>query len=603
MKYPVSFTLSIIALTSPAYALAQDALPAPVETDMSETIDVTASAFDSPFTEAERSVPRQLSARQREQYRQIFDAIDAGSISRAAAQLEAMPRGLLHPTAEAQIMLAKGSNAGLTTLVRWLEANPAAPQANAIARHARKAGATTLPPLTQTRRLTPVRLTPPMAPRAARAASAADSQFATEAQASIAADDPAAIEALLTRFGADISSDVKSEWTYRAAWDAYLELDDGLAARLGLRATEGTGDWAAMGHWVAGLAGFRQKDCEAAARHFDSIGKAYVAPAELRSAAAYWAARSHVRCGRPQLSTGRLHEAVAQDRNGFYGLLAKATLGIDPRIDWREPDFIQADWTTLRGHQGARRAAALVEVGQTGLADRELRHLATTTPGDTYEPILRLAARLNLPATQYWLAQNPPRGQMPPMSARFPTPDWNPVRGWRVDRSLVFAHALQESKFITTARSGAGAKGLMQIMPGTARDLSRAMDIEHREELLADPAFNVEFGQSYLEMLRDSPHTQGKLPKVIAAYNAGPGSVQRWNAGGMKDNGDVLLFIESIPFRETRHYVAVVLRNYWLYEMKEAAQAPARAPGRTSSLLTVAGNQWPRFPASQTSGR
>jgi len=602
MKHPLNLALLAFGLAVPSLGSAQEAAPDATETQASETIDVTASAFVSPFTQAERSVPRQLSTGQREQYRQIFRAVESGRISQAAAQLEGMPRAVLHPTAEAQILLAQGSGAGLTRLVGWLEANPGAPQASRIAGHARKAGATTLPPFTQARRLTPVRLSPAMAPRAAKAASPADTEFATEAQAVIAADDAAGIEFLLARDGANISSNVKAEWAYRAAWDAYLELDDGLAFRLGQRATEGTGDWAAMGDWVAGLASFRQNDCDTAARHFDSIGKAYVAPTELRSAAAYWAARSHVRCGRPHLSTERLQAAVARDRDGFYGLLATTTLGLDPRIDWREPDFIQADWTTLKGHQGARRAAALVEIGETGLADRELRHLAATTSNDTYEPVLRLAARLDLPATQYWLAQNPPPGQMPPMSARFPTPDWNPVRGWRVDRSLVFAHALQESKFITTARSGAGAKGLMQIMPGTARDLSKAMDIEHREELLSDPAFNVEFGQSYLEMLRDSPHTQGLLPKVIAAYNAGPGSVQKWNAGGLKDNGDVLLFMESIPFRETRHYVGVVLRNYWLYEMKEGARMPAKAAGRASSLLTVASNQWPRFPARKTAG-
>ena len=244
-----------------------------------------------------------------------------------------------------------------------------------------------------------------------------------------------------------------------------------------------------------------------------------------------------------------------------------------------------------------------MEIGQLGLADRELRHLAAATANDTYEPVLRLAARLNLPATQYWLAQNPPPGMMPPMSARFPTPDWRPVRGWRVDRSLVFAHALQESKFITSARSGVGAKGLMQIMPGTARDLAKALELDPTPEQLADPSFNVEFGQSYLEMLRDSPHTGGFLPKVIAAYNAGPGSVQKWNNGGVRDNGDVLLFIESIPFRETRHYVEVVMRNYWLYQAKEAVQEPKRAAATSQSIASVAANKWPLFPITQPSPR
>jgi soluble lytic murein transglycosylase-like protein len=575
------------------------AAPAAAQDTQSETIEVTAS----PFTRAERSVPPQLSPAERAQYTRIFRDIEAGRITAASDALAAMPRGILHPTAEGQILVSQGSGAGLMRLVAWLESNPAAPQASSIAAAARKAGATNLPPLAHTKQLTPVRLTPPMGPRSARTQSTADTAFANAAKAAISGNRPGDVEALLDRYGPDLSAEVRSEWAQRAGWDAYLDLDDAMAERLGNRAGDGSGEWAAMGLWVAGLAAFRQDDCERAARSFDAISQVYTAPSDLRSAGAYWAARSHVRCGRPWLSTERLRSAIARDRDGFYGLLAAQVLGLEANIDWREPDFIQADWTTLKMHPGAQRAVALVEIGQLGLADRELRHLAAATANDTYEPILRLSARLDLPATQYWLAQNPPPGLMPPMSARFPTPDWKPVRGWRVDRSLVFAHALQESKFITVARSGAGAKGLMQIMPGTARDLAKSMDIEHRDDLLSDPAFNVEYGQSYLEMLRDSVHTQGMLPKVIAAYNAGPGSVQKWNNGGLRDNGDVLLFIESIPFRETRHYVEVVMRNFWLYQMKDAAQNPRATAGRPASITTVAANEWPRFPQTQATKR
>lgn len=567
-----------------------------------EVIEVT-SPGRSPFTAAERSVPAQLSPAQREAYARIFRAIDKGQVTVATAELAALPRSILHPTAEAQILIAQGQSAGLTRLVEFVAANPEAPQAHAIAALARKAGATDLPPLVRTKQLVPVRLTPPIGPRGARLETQADQAFASAAKAAIAAGTPADIEGLLARYGPSLTAEVRSEWTQRAAWDAYLALDDALALRLAARAGDGQGEWAAMGHWTAGLASFRMGDWDGAARHFDAISQVYSAASDMRSAAAYWAARSHVRAGRPWLQTERLKAAVARDRDGFYGLLANYALGVKPNIDWREPDFIQADWTTLKGHPGAARAVALVEIGQLGLADRELRHLAAATSNDTYEPVLRLAARLNLPATQYWLAQNPPPGMSSPMSARLPTPDWRPVRGWRVDRGLVFAHALQESKFITTARSGVGAKGLMQIMPGTARDLAKAMEMTHSDEMLSDPAFNVEYGQSYLEMLRDSPHTQGMLPKVIAAYNAGPGSVQKWNNGGLRDNGDVLLFIESIPFRETRHYVEVVMRNYWLYQMKDAAQAPQRSAAVAQSIASVANNQWPRFPTSQSTAR
>ena len=198
------------------------------------------------------------------------------------------------------------------------------------------------------------------------------------------------------------------------------------------------------------------------------------------------------------------------------------------------PDFITADWNTLSTLPGAKRAAALVEIGQLGLADRELKYLAATADPTAYGPLLRLSARLNLPATQYWLAQHPPLGQDTPMSARFPAPDWRPAGGWRVDRSLVFAHALQESNFQTTATSRAGAKGIMQLMPATAKLLTARMADGTEVQVaamrdLTDPEFNIECGQSYLQSLRDMSYTGGLLPKVVAAYNAGPGSVQKWN--------------------------------------------------------------------------
>lgn len=588
--FPIAFAL--LAFSQPATA--QDQPP-------TDTIEVTAYGEVDPLTPAERSVPRQLSSAQRQAYARVFRLIADGKIKAASDELSVAPHGVLHSTAQAQIMLAQGQNAGLTRLVDWLATNPDAPQAAAIAALARRAGATDLPQIATTSRMVPVRLTPGMGPRSANAQSTADQAFVTTARASVTAERPAEVETLLQSQWSLLSPDIRSEWAQRAAWMAYIGLDDELARRLGKQASDGQGEWAAMGHWVAGLAAFRQNDCEDSARHFDAIAKVYSADSNLRASGAYWAARSHVRCGRPHMVAERLKSAIARDRDGLYGLLSGYLLGMRPSFDWREPDFIQADWTTLKNRNGAKRAAALAELGENGLADRELRHLAASAGPDNYEPILRLAARLNLPATQYWLAQNPPSGRMPPMSARFPTPDWKPVRGWRVDKSLIFAHALQESRFITSARSPVGAKGLMQIMPGTARDLAKSLELAPSPEQLADPSFNVEFGQSYLEQLRDHSSTGGLLPKIIAAYNAGPGSVQRWNQGGLKDNGDALLFVESIPFRETRHYVEVVMRNLWLYQMKAIANDPDLKPALDASLGALASNRWPRFPAATPS--
>ncbi|MES2755066.1 MAG: lytic transglycosylase domain-containing protein, partial [Pseudomonadota bacterium] len=101
------------------------------------------------------------------------------------------------------------------------------------------------------------------------------------------------------------------------------------------------------------------------------------------------------------------------------------------------------------------------------------------------------------------------------------------------------------------------------------------------------PSTNIEIGQTHLERLRDAGATQGLLPKVIASYNAGLTPVGAWN-GESRDGGDPLLYIESIPYWETRGYVAIVLRNYWMYE---------RQGGKPSaSRVALAQGLWPKFP-------
>jgi soluble lytic murein transglycosylase-like protein len=127
----------------------------------------------------------------------------------------------------------------------------------------------------------------------------------------------------------------------------------------------------------------------------------------------------------------------------------------------------------------------------------------------------------------------------------------------------------------------------MQVRPGTAGDIARWRGESAAGIELTEPNTNVEFGQSYLEYLRDLPGTGGLLPRVIAAYNAGPGPIPQWTARGL-DGGDPLLFIESIPYWETRGYVPIVLRNYWVYEQRIGRAGASRA--------ALVQGLWPRFP-------
>ena len=128
----------------------------------------------------------------------------------------------------------------------------------------------------------------------------------------------------------------------------------------------------------------------------------------------------------------------------------------------------------------------------------------------------------------------------------------------------------------------------MQIRPGTARDHNRRLNLGANYSDLADPEVNLAYGQRHLEMLRDTPATEGKLPKIMAAYNAGLTPVTRWNTE-INDFDDPLLWMESIPYWETRGYVAIVMRNYWMYERSAGLPSPSRR--------ALAQGLWPEFPA------
>jgi hypothetical protein len=264
---------------------------------------------------------------------------------------------------------------------------------------------------------------------------------------------------------------------------------------------------------------------------------------------------------------------------------ARAT---DPAPDPRRPCGRGRGAARHPQRRALRRGAhRLPELGEDDLADLFIRYHARIGGPADHNALLHLAADLNLPATQFWLAHNAPRGATVNIAARYPRPDWRPSRGWRVDQSLVFAHVLQESSFRRSVVSPAGATGLLQVRPGTAGDIARSRGEPFSPSLLTSPSANMEFGQTYIEGLRDSPATGGLLLKVIAAYNAGPVPVAEWNSRRF-DKGDPLLYIESIPYWETRGYLPIVLRNYWIYEAESG-----RDSGSREALVQ---GLWPRFP-------
>ncbi len=542
----------------------------------------------TPGVRVDEAIPAQLTPQDRNIWRQAFLDLDNGRTDPARQLLATATDHILAATLQARLWqrVAPGP-ADAEALRQWLLRHGAHPDAARVAAWARQLGMIELPMIAQPRPLRYRASTTGRAPvDRPRKADASDRNGA-HIEALLAADKIDAAQESWRKAGDRLSPSLRANLAQNIAWRHYLAGNDPAAIAMGESAGLTQEESAARGYWIAGLAAWRSDDCNRAAAAFDQAARIATdfGRNERAASARFWASRAHLACGRPEMSAPRLQAAATQGES-FYGLLAQRALGLPLTQDWQTPGYIRADWNTLSSQLGAQRASALVEIGQLGLADNELRHLAALGTAAEYEAVLRLAARLNLPATQYWLAHHPPQGVKSPMAARYPAPSWTPARGWRIDNALVFAHALQESRFMTDAVSRAGARGVMQLMPQTAAHLQRGRPADETQSL-ADPAFNIELGQAYLEQLRDSGITEGLLPKVIAAYNAGPGSVKKWNST-LRDKGDPLLFIESIPFRETRHYVETVLRNYWMYQMRNG-QKPA-------SLDAMAMGLWPRFP-------
>ena len=530
---------------------------------------------------AVQPAPTILDKSQKQTFSDIYAAIRAQKWDDAAKLIDRTPPGPMAAMARAELYLAPNSpKVDAAQLQALLNAAPYLPQAEQLETMARKRGADALPDRPGIRRFAYLG----GAPKRDLPKNAADESLRAEIQVFIKNDDPRSAEALLDSKADYLFDDALTELRYRVAWSYYIENDDGSAKRLAGIARAGGGEWGTQAAWAYGLASWRLKDYSAAFEAFDHVSR-NAAGDDLKAAGLFWSARAAMATQQPQQVQPRMQSA-AQLPETFYGLLASEALGMEP-IARKAGRVAKLDWNTLKRHENAQLAVSLVEIGENKLADEALRFQAKIGDAAQHANLAQLAGSLNLASTQYWMGHyGPSRGDSNAM-ARYPMPNWQPTGGWRVDPSLVFAHTLQESGFRTDAVSGVGARGLMQVRPGTAQDMARARGAYLAASDLDRPTVNLEYGQSYLEKLRDLPATGGLLPKVIAAYNAGPTPLTRWNTE-IRDNGDPLLFIESIPYWETRGYVSIILRNYWIYEMRQNKSS--------GSMNGLAQYLWPRFP-------
>lgn len=539
---------------------------------------------------SESAVGQVLGREDREHYRQLFAAIDAEQWSVVEELLAQRPNGVLTQTAQAEYFThANSPKVSAEQIATWFERGVGLPQAEQLARMGAKRGVAYLPALPQQQGFA----RQPLAPKRILPRTVNDGTMpAATASAildSIKGDNPTEAQRLLSEADWQLSSDARAEWRQRVAWSHYIENNDAAALELARTVAEGSGEWVSEGAWVEGLAAWRLGYCSLAEEAFARTA-ARASNVELAAAGHYWAHRAAIRCREP--GQAQLHlSAAAQMDETLYGMLAADQLGIELPAHAPPAPFARTDWEQLSHRDNVRVAVALTEIGRPILADEVLRHEAQIGPSSQFDALSRLAREIGLPATQLFMAHNAPYGTRSDPALRFPIARWQPVDGWQVDPALAFAHALQESNFRANAVSPANARGLMQIMPGTARDHSGRLSLGASYVDLNDPQVNLSYGQRHLEMLRDSAATGGLLPKIMAAYNAGLTPVARWNSE-INDQNDPLLWMESIPYWETRGYVAIVMRNYWMYERVTGTPSPSRR--------ALAQGRWPEFPQART---
>jgi soluble lytic murein transglycosylase-like protein len=541
-------------------------------------------------TPGDRALTPVLSPDERATYRQIFAAIDAEKWTEVEALVARLPGGVLSQTALAEYYThAKSPKVSADQIAAWFAGGTDLPQAEQLAKMGAKRGLTVLPALPAGQGFA----RQPYAPKRTLPRNVSDGTMpaatASAILAAIKADNPAEAQRLLAEIDPMLSGDARAEWRQRVAWSYYIENQDIPALELARTVVEGSGEWVPEGAWVEGLAAWRMGYCQLAGEAFARVSER-ASNVELAAAGHYWASRAAVRCREPGQAQAHLSAAAQMDET-LYGMLAADQLGVELPQHAPPAALSRDDWSQLQQRPNVRVAAALIEIGRPALADEVLRYEAKIGPAYQYGALSRLARELGLPSTQLFMAHNAPYGASSDPALRFPVAYWQPVGGWQVDPALAFAHALQESNFRAAAVSPANARGLMQIMPGTARDHSGRLSLGASYEDLNDPQVNLAYGQRHLEMLRDSPATGGVLPKIMAAYNAGLTPVGRWNAE-INDQNDPLLWMESIPYWETRSYVAIVMRNYWMYERAAGVASPSRR--------ALAQGRWPEFPQAAT---
>ena len=537
-------------------------------------------AGDGPqFREARSSTVAVLNDADVETYRTIFTLQDQGQFAEASALASRLGNDSLMGYVRQREILAPGAEPKASELAAWMAAYADLPGADEVYARAASTGESIARPEPRAFRSRLVLGKPEAVSRRApsteaRSANARIAALIKSGQPEEALD---ALNAARAAFGPNERDDA----TLAIAASYYAEGLDDEAYALASEVADRNRREVPLADWNAGLAAWRMGDIERAEPHFAALARVETANPALRAAGAFWAARADLRLRHPE-RVGPMLEIAAEAPRTFYGVLALRQLGRELPFKWNLPALDAKTWALFQPYPAVARAVALMQVGRPDLAETELLRVLGKLPQSLDPALLVVASKLQLSAVRAKIVES---AQFEGLDgARYPVPEIVPQGGFTLDPALLYAFMHKESGFTNGATSRAGARGLMQIMPNTARHVVGGSEAQLKSKLF-DPSFNLHVAQAYLKELMGLVAPHGNLYMLAVAYNGGPGNLTRWRAKLGSD--DPLLFIESVPSAETRTYIECVLTNYWAYR--------SRLGEDLSSLDAAAAGEWPVY--------
>jgi len=361
----------------------------------------------------------------------------------------------------------------------------------------------------------------------------------------------------------------------RAARAAFEQGDLSVAYRIAAAHGMESGLGFAESEWFAGWIALRfLAQPETAYRHFEHLFDGVTSPVSL-ARAAYWAGEAALALERSGAAgdwvkgSAHWYAEAAAHTTIFYGQLARRRLGWAIEIDAAEAlEPSHAQRREFEQRELVRVVHILGELGEAEIQERFLKRLSllAETPED-YRLVADLSAEVGRVDLAVRTAKAARGAEIILPEYLFPSIDLPP--SGPPEPALVLAVVRQESSFYDEAVSRTGARGLMQLMPATARQVARRLKVPYsRKKLLNDPEYNLMLGRAYLADL--AAKYDGSYILALAAYNAGPARANRWirSFGDPREPGvDAADWIESLPFEETRNYVQRIVESLVVYRV------------------------------------